>query len=96
MSRHGGQLHVGHRVKRIRADRVHANQIIEWLDKRCKVRRIRPGTRSHRRAYGSSRPAVILTVVPQGPWERQVDLHYWADEEVTLLGWSFGADEGWS
>jgi hypothetical protein len=97
VSRYGGKLHVGHRLKRVRADRVHANQIIEWVGKRCKVRQVRPAPpNSHRRAYGSHRPAVILSVMPQGPWERPVDLHYWADEEVTVLGWSFGNDEGWS
>ena len=101
MSRDGGKLHVKatKHPRRIRADRVHANQIIEWCDKRCKVRRvINPAPpRSHRRHRGSNgRLGVILSVMPQGPWEKPVDLHYWADEDVTLLGWSFGADEGWS
>ena len=96
MSKHGGKLHVGQRLKRVPAERVRPNQIIEWLGKRCRVRRVRAATRSHRRAYGSERPAVILSVMPQGPWEKPVELHYWADEDVTVVGWSFGPDEGWS
>ena len=42
--------------------------------------------------YGSQKAGVILRVLPDGPLAELTDLHYWATEEVTVWGWSFGPD----
>jgi hypothetical protein len=104
--KHGARS--GHRLKRVRADQVRGNQIVEWAEKRCRVLRVRhlAGRSSeHRRQELAPRPrgvarrGVVLTVVPLEPWAQRTDLHYWADEPVTVLGWSFGdpdAGADWS
>lgn len=80
-------------MKRVPASELHAAQIIEWADRRCRVLSVRAAReREHRRQYASHRPGVIVSVQPDGPFEGRRHLHYWADEEVTVLGWSFGAD----
>jgi hypothetical protein len=78
-------------VKPLRAADVHAGHILEWLDKRCTVLRVRPAERAERpRQYGNPKAGVILSVEEiASPHERH-QLHYFYDEEVTILGQSFG------
>jgi hypothetical protein len=80
-------------MKQLRADAIHGAHIIEWSDKRCRVLSVRPISRPgpHPRQRGSHQPAVLLSVRPIGRRRDAVEvLHYWADEMVTVVGWSIG------
>ena len=94
--RHGART--GHRLKSIPAGQVRPNQIIEWLNKRCRVLAAFDPALVGRRGR-SKEPAVLLRVVEMTPWGVRRDLFYYADEPVTVCGWSWGDPEmggGWS
>jgi hypothetical protein len=79
-------------MKQLRADAIHGAHIIEWSDKRCRVLSVREiGRGGHPRQRGSHRAAILLSVRPIGRRREPVEvLHYWADEMVTVVGWSIG------
>jgi hypothetical protein len=88
--KHGART--GHRLKVLPAAKIRGGQIIEWAERRWRVSFVEPCYRGqHPRQRGSHRPAFVLHVCEVG-WDHEpMTLHYFADEDVTVCGWSFGA-----
>jgi len=92
-------------LKRVEAWRLHGNQLMEWCDLRWRILRTRevsgrsaahPRQQLGTRRYGEGRDGVILSVICVSTGEHldeRRDLHYWADEHVTICGWSIGAQQ---
>jgi hypothetical protein len=89
-------------LKRVPAFKLHGNQLIEWCDLRWRILRTRPlegRCAAHprqqwgARPWGAGRDGVLLSVICVSPSRRlneRTILHYWADEDVTVCGWSIG------